>query len=122
MAYLGLVGVLDGYPLGGVVRTCGCDRTAPALRMGAATVNIPAIALSVGPLLNGWNKGTRKTDSVDLYANGPFELFGRNHELLLGGSYSKQDNYFFNTSSDGVLIGDFNNWNGSIPQGTYADW
>ncbi|PLV49444.1 ferric-rhodotorulic acid/ferric-coprogen receptor FhuE [Erwinia sp. B116] len=72
--------------------------------------------------LNGWNKGTRKTDSVDLYANGPFELFGRNHELMLGGSYSKQDNYFFNTSSDGVLIGDFNNWNGSIPQGTYADW
>ncbi|MEM9651128.1 MAG: IlvD/Edd family dehydratase [Actinomycetota bacterium] len=54
LAYLGLVEVLYGYPLDGVVLTIGCDKTTPALLMAAATVNIPAIALSVGPMLNGW--------------------------------------------------------------------
>ncbi|MCO6048272.1 dihydroxy-acid dehydratase family protein [Mesorhizobium sp. RP14(2022)] len=59
LAYLSLVEVLYGYPLDGVVLTIGCDKTTPALLMGAATVNIPAIALSVGPMLNGWHKGRR---------------------------------------------------------------
>jgi dihydroxy-acid dehydratase len=59
LAYLGLVEVLYGYPLDGVVLTIGCDKTTPALLMAAATVNIPAIALSVGPMLNGWHKGKR---------------------------------------------------------------
>ena len=59
LAYLGLVEVLYGYPLDGVVLTIGCDKTTPAMLMGAATVNIPAIALSVGPMLNGWFKGER---------------------------------------------------------------
>ncbi|RTL96582.1 dihydroxy-acid dehydratase [Ancylobacter aquaticus] len=59
LAYLGLVEVLYGYPLDGVVLTIGCDKTTPALLMAAATVNIPAIALSVGPMLNGWYKGER---------------------------------------------------------------
>lgn len=59
LAYLGLVEVLYGYPLDGVVLTIGCDKTVPAALMGAATVNIPAIALSVGPMLNGWFKGER---------------------------------------------------------------
>ena len=59
LAYLGLVEVLYGYPLDGVVLTIGCDKTTPALLMGAATVNIPAIALSVGPMLNGWHRGER---------------------------------------------------------------
>lgn len=59
LAYLGLVEVLFGYPLDGVVLTIGCDKTTPALLMAAATVNIPAIALSVGPMLNGWHKGER---------------------------------------------------------------
>jgi dihydroxy-acid dehydratase len=54
LAYLGLVEVLYGYPLDGVVLTIGCDKTTPACLMAAATVNIPAIALSVGPMLNGW--------------------------------------------------------------------
>ena len=54
LAYLGLVEVLYGYPLDGAVLTIGCDKTTPALLMAAATVNIPAIALSVGPMLNGW--------------------------------------------------------------------
>ena len=59
LAYLGLVELLYGYPLDGVVLTIGCDKTTPAMLMGAATVNIPAIALSVGPMLNGWHKGER---------------------------------------------------------------
>lgn len=59
LAYLGLVEVLFGYPLDGVVLTIGCDKTTPAALMAAATVNIPAIALSVGPMLNGWHNGER---------------------------------------------------------------
>lgn len=59
LAYLGLVELLYGYPLDGVVLTVGCDKTAPACLMAAATVDIPAIALSVGPMLNGWYKGER---------------------------------------------------------------
>jgi dihydroxy-acid dehydratase len=59
LAYLALVEVLYGYPIDGVVLTIGCDKTTPAMLMGAATVNIPAIALSVGPMLNGWHRGQR---------------------------------------------------------------
>ncbi len=59
LTYLSLVEVLFGYPIDGVVLMIGCDKTTPALLMGAATVNIPAIALSVGPMLNGWFKGER---------------------------------------------------------------
>ncbi|MEX0369153.1 MAG: IlvD/Edd family dehydratase [Tateyamaria sp.] len=59
LAYLSLVETLYGYPLDGVVLTIGCDKTTPALLMAAATVNIPAIALSVGPMLNGWFRGER---------------------------------------------------------------
>jgi len=53
LAYLGLVEVLYGYPLDGVVLTTGCDKTTPACLMAAATVNIPAIVLSGGPMLDG---------------------------------------------------------------------
>lgn len=59
LAYMGLVELLFGYPLDGVVLTTGCDKTTPACLMAAATVNIPAIALSVGPMLNGYYKGER---------------------------------------------------------------
>lgn len=59
LSYLGLVECLHGYPIDGVVLTIGCDKTTPAMLMGAATVDIPAIALSVGPMLNGWLKGER---------------------------------------------------------------
>jgi dihydroxy-acid dehydratase len=59
LAYLSLVEVLYGYPLDGVVLTIGCDKTTPALLMAAATVNLPAIAFSVGPMLNGWYHGER---------------------------------------------------------------
>jgi xylonate dehydratase len=57
LAYLGLVEVLHGYPLDGVVLTTGCDKTTPACLMGAATVNIPSIVLSGGPMLDGWWQG-----------------------------------------------------------------
>ncbi len=59
LAYPSLVEVLYGYPLDGVVLTTGCDKTTPACLMAAATVNIPAIVLSGGPMLNGWWKGER---------------------------------------------------------------
>jgi dihydroxy-acid dehydratase len=59
LAYLGLVEILFGYPLDGVVLTTGCDKTTPACLMAAATVNLPAIVLSGGPMLNGWHEGER---------------------------------------------------------------
>ncbi|MCG8494325.1 MAG: dihydroxy-acid dehydratase, partial [Sneathiellales bacterium] len=59
LAYLGLVEILYGYPLDGVVLTVGCDKTTPACMMAAATVDIPAIVLSGGPMLNGYNGGKR---------------------------------------------------------------
>jgi dihydroxy-acid dehydratase len=59
LAYLGIVEVLYGYPIDGVVLMTGCDKTTPACIMAAATVNIPAIVLSGGPMLNGWFKGER---------------------------------------------------------------
>lgn len=59
LAYLGLVEVLHGYPIDGVVLTTGCDKTTPAMLMGAATVDLPAIGLNGGPMLDGWWKGKR---------------------------------------------------------------
>ncbi len=57
LAYLGLVEVLYGYPLDGVVLTTGCDKTTPSSLMAASTVDIPAIVLSGGPMLDGWHDG-----------------------------------------------------------------
>jgi dihydroxy-acid dehydratase len=59
LAYLGLVEVLYGYPIDGVVLTTGCDKTTPACLMAAATVDIPAIALPVGPMISAWAGGKR---------------------------------------------------------------
>ncbi|MFL6727435.1 MAG: IlvD/Edd family dehydratase [Sphingomicrobium sp.] len=57
LAYLGLVEVLNGYPIDAVVLTTGCDKTTPAAIMAAATVDIPAITLNGGPMLDGWHEG-----------------------------------------------------------------
>jgi dihydroxy-acid dehydratase len=57
LAYLGLVEILVGYPLDGVVLLTGCDKSTPACLMAAATVNLPAIVLSGGPMLDGYFKG-----------------------------------------------------------------
>ncbi|MFN0164322.1 MAG: IlvD/Edd family dehydratase [Burkholderiales bacterium] len=59
LQYLSLVEVLYGYPIDGVILTTGCDKTTPAQIMAAATVDIPAIALNSGPMLNGWHDGER---------------------------------------------------------------
>lgn len=59
LQYLSLVEILYGYPIDGVVLTTGCDKTTPAQIMAAATVDIPAIALNSGPMLNGWYDGQR---------------------------------------------------------------
>ena len=59
LAYLGLVEILYGYPIDGAVLTIGCDKTTPACLMAAATVDIPAIALSVGPMITAWADGKR---------------------------------------------------------------
>ena len=59
LAYLTLVEVLHGYPIDGVVLTTGCDKTTPAMLMGAATADLPAIALNGGPMLDGWWRGER---------------------------------------------------------------
>ena len=57
LAYLGLVELIHGYPFDGVVLTTGCDKTTPAALMAAATVNLPAIVLSGGPMINSYYKG-----------------------------------------------------------------
>lgn len=57
LAYLGLVELLNGYPIDAVVLTTGCDKTTPAQVMAASTVDIPAIVLSGGPMLDGWHEG-----------------------------------------------------------------
>jgi dihydroxy-acid dehydratase len=57
LAYLGLVEILNGYPIDAVVLTTGCDKTTPAQVMAASTVDIPAIVLSGGPMLDGWHNG-----------------------------------------------------------------
>lgn len=82
LAYLGLVEVLHGYPLDGVVLTTGCDKTTPAQLMAAATVNIPAIVLSGGPMLDGWHRGrltgsgTILWEARKLYAAGEIDYEG----------------------------------------------
>src|SRR3954469_5881837 len=57
LAYLGLVEILNGYPIDAVVLTTGCDKTTPSSLMAASTVDIPAIVLSGGPMLDGWHEG-----------------------------------------------------------------
>jgi dihydroxy-acid dehydratase len=81
LSYLGLVELLFGYPIDGVVLTIGCDKTTPACLMAAATVNIPAIALSVGPMLNGWFKGER---------TGSGTIVWRAREMLANGEIDRQ--------------------------------
>jgi dihydroxy-acid dehydratase len=82
LAYLGLVETLFGYPLDGVVLTIGCDKTTPACLMAAATVNIPAIALSVGPMLNGWYRGARSGSGAILW---------RAREMLAAGEIEERE-------------------------------
>ncbi|MCP1315557.1 ferric-rhodotorulic acid/ferric-coprogen receptor FhuE [Halomonas sp. 707D7] len=68
----------------------------------------------------GWNRGHREVDSVDAQASGPFTLLGREHELVIGGSYSDQTNDYENTFIDGFEVADFNDWNGAAPNEGWA--
>lgn len=48
----------------------------------------------------GWNSGKRKVDALDLFADGGYDLFGRQHNLMFGGSYSKQNNRYFSSRAN----------------------
>lgn len=82
LQYLSLVEVLYGYPIDGVVLTTGCDKTTPAQLMAAATVDIPAIALNSGPMLNGWYKGER---------TGSGTIVWRAREMMAAGEIGYQE-------------------------------
>lgn len=95
LAYLSLVETLFGYPIDGVVLNIGCDKTTPALLMAAATVNIPAIALSVGPMLNGWFRGER---------TGSGTIVWKARELLAAGEID-DDGFLELVSSSATSVG-----------------
>lgn len=82
LQYLSLIEVLYGYPIDGVVLTTGCDKTTPAQLMAAATVDIPAIALNSGPMLNGWFKGER---------TGSGTIVWRAREMMAAGEIGYQE-------------------------------
>ncbi|MFS2224220.1 ferric-rhodotorulic acid/ferric-coprogen receptor FhuE [Pantoea sp. B65] len=71
----------------------------------------------------GWNSGTRKVDAVDAFASGPYELLGRQHELMAGVSYSRQNNRYINTYANisAEELGNFNNWNGYFPETVWGE-
>ena len=72
----------------------------------------------------GWNTGVRKVDSVDTYASGPFDLLGRRHKLIVGASYSRQNNRYYNSQAtlSESDIGDYNNWNGDVADPVWSPW
>ena len=82
LAFLSLVESLFGYPIDGVVLNIGCDKTTPALLMAASAVNIPAIALSVGPMLNGWFEGKRAGSGTVIW---------KARQLLAGGKINEDE-------------------------------
>jgi len=69
----------------------------------------------------GYNTGKRKVDAVDAFASGPYELLGRQHQLMLGGNYSRQDNKYHSawTNISSAELGNFNDFNGNYPE---PDW
>jgi xylonate dehydratase len=82
LAYLGLVEILNGYPIDAVVLTTGCDKTTPSSIMAAATVDIPAITLNGGPMLDGWHEG-------ELVGSGT--VIWRSRRLLGAGEIDEQE-------------------------------
>lgn len=70
----------------------------------------------------GWNSGKRKVDAIDLFADGAYELFGRQHNMMFGGSYSKQNNRYFSAWANVFPddIGNFSAFNGNFPQTHWA--
>lgn len=82
LAYLGLVEILNGYPIDAVVLTTGCDKTTPSAIMAASTVDIPAIVLSGGPMLDGWHDG-------DLVGSGT--VIWRSRRKLAAGEITEEE-------------------------------
>lgn len=82
LAYLGLVEILNGYPIDAVVLTTGCDKTTPSALMAASTVDIPAIVLSGGPMLDGWHDG-------DLVGSGT--VIWRSRRKLAAGEITEEE-------------------------------
>jgi dihydroxyacid dehydratase/phosphogluconate dehydratase len=82
LLYLGLVELLNGYPIDGVVLTTGCDKTTPSQIMAASTVDIPAIVLSGGPMLDGWHEG-------ELVGSGT--VIWRSRRLLAAGQIDEEE-------------------------------
>lgn len=89
LAYLGLVEILNGYPIDAVVVTTGCDKTTPAGIMAASTVDIPTITLSGGPMLDGWHDG-------ELVGSGT--VIWKSRRLLAAGEIDEQE--FFRRAAD----------------------
>jgi xylonate dehydratase len=89
LLYLGLVELLNGYPIDGVVLTTGCDKTTPSQIMAASTVDIPAIVLSGGPMLDGWHDG-------ELVGSGT--VIWQSRRSLAAGEISEEE--FFERATD----------------------
>ena len=72
----------------------------------------------------GWNRGERKQDAIDAFLRGGYDLFGRQHQVMFGGSLSRQKNHYDNSlpSAGVVEIGSFNNWNSNIADPQWTDW
>jgi dihydroxy-acid dehydratase len=90
LSYLGLVEILNGYPIDAVVITTGCDKTTPAGIMAASTVDIPAITLSGGPMLDGWHEG-------ELVGSGT--VIWRSRRLLGAGEIDEEEFFRWTTDS-----------------------
>ncbi len=69
----------------------------------------------------GYNTGKRKVDAVDAFASGPYELLGRQHELMIGVNYSRQDNKYYSSweNISSAELGNFNNYNGDFPESNW---
>jgi dihydroxy-acid dehydratase len=111
LAYLGLVEVLYGYPLDGVVLTTGCDKTTPACLMAAATVNIPAIVLSGGPMLNGYHKGMRTGSGLVIW---------QSKRLLASGEIDNEE-YMARIASAAPSIGHCNTMGTALSMNSLAE-
>ena len=111
LAYLSLVEVLHGYPLDGVVLTTGCDKTTPACLMGAATVNIPAIVLSGGPMLDGHHQGL---------LTGSGTIVWKARKMLAAGEIS-YDNFMELVSSSATSVGHCNTMGTALSMNCLAE-
>lgn len=111
LAFLGLVEVLHGYPLDGVVLTTGCDKTTPAALMAAAAVDLPAIVLSGGPMLNGW-------DGEDRVGSGA--IIWRSRERLAAGEID-YEHFMADACRSAPSIGHCNTMGTALTMNTVAE-